>query len=324
MSRLQTVLLSFLFSTSILAQEPQVLENLPVPDFIDTLFIDRDINNWSLRTFVNYKNHRFQLGNDDYKQGYTPSNPGGVGFGLATKKLIIDCGFNLQLRDKERTERVDFRIALLMQKHNFSYFLQSYKGFNLNPDFDLDNNFRHDINSLSSGLNYMYLFNASEFSLTAMKSGLSTQKRTALSFGLGGFLFYNRLLADSTIVPLELQIYSNNQAMLTRLYGAGGGVQGGFSIIIPFLKKLIASASITPGIGVIYKNVHTETSSYVPSNPFIAETLLEGLIGYNGKNIYLNCTLTYAYYKTSLDFGNWIGYQTTQAKIVFGYKLGSK
>lgn len=291
-----------------------------MPDFIDTLFIDHDINNWSLRIFTNYKDHSFQLNNADQKLVYVPSNPGGIGFGVATRKLIIDCGFNPQLRDKERTERFDFRMAFMQKKHYFAYFLQSYHGFNLQAN----KSFRHDISSLSSGLNYMYVFNAEEYSVSAMKSGLSKQKKTALSFGLGAFAFYNKTSADSSIVPTYLQPFFNNEAMLIGLHGFGGGVQGEFGMTVPFLTQFFVSGSLTPGIGLIKKDVQTEFGTYSPSDYLLAHAVIEGILGYNGTKYYVNLAMQFSLYKTGIDFGNQVGYKTAQAKFAVGYKLGRK
>lgn len=316
--------LAFLLSAKIYSQEPQILEKLPVPDFIDTLFIDHDINNWSLRAFANFKDHRFQIGNEQTEVVYTPSNPGGIGLGFATRKLIIDFGLNLQLRDRETTERFDFRASLIHNQHNLSYFLQSYHGFNLQNELSAGNGyFRHDISSFTSGLNYMYIFNASEYSFSAMKSGLSKQKKTALSFGLGGFTFYNNMKADSSMVPNELYPLFNDEAMITRYSGVGGGIHGGFSIIIPFFERMFASASLTPGIGLSYKDVSTETGSYFPSNKILAHSMIEAIIGYNGIKYYFNLSMNLGLYKSYLDFGNWVGYRTSQAKFAVGFKLGS-
>jgi hypothetical protein len=155
-----------------------------------------------------------------------------------------------------------------------------------------------------------------------MKTGLARQKKAAFSSGLGGFLFLNQISSDSSIVPQdEFQGY-NEEIMIVDLQAIGAGVHASLNATIPFMKHFIASFSLRPGIGLVYKNVETESISYHPNNPLMYQFILGSLLGYNGKTYYINISMSYAYYKTSLDFGNSINYNTTIAKLALGFKLG--
>ena len=132
MKRKYTLLLVLLLSfTTGFSQELSFLDSLHAPKFIDTLFIDRDINNWSIRIFTNYKEQRFRLSNDSYKLTYFPNNPYGIGFGLATKKIILDLAFNIKTNKEEPTDRIDMQGSLTLEKHNIDFVFQRYKGFNV-------------------------------------------------------------------------------------------------------------------------------------------------------------------------------------------------
>ncbi len=195
--------LTLLFVTPIFSQENSIVDKIQFPGFIDTVFIDRDINNWSLRLYTNYKDNRFQLKNKDSDLLYVPSNPFGIGVGFATKKLVLDVGFNIKNKSKDPTDRFDLRASILFKNHQFDYVFQNYKGYTLKNENEIENDFREDFSSLVTGLNYMYVFNANEYSLAAMKSGLARQKKLAFSFGLGGFFFTEKTKADSSIIPIE-------------------------------------------------------------------------------------------------------------------------
>ena len=128
MKRKYTLLLVLLLSfTTGFSQELSFLDSLNAPKFIDTLFIDRDINNWSIRLFTNYKEQRFRLSNDNHKLIYVPNNPAGIGFGLATKKVILDLAFNIKTNKEEPTERFDMQGSLTLQNHNIDFVFQRYK-----------------------------------------------------------------------------------------------------------------------------------------------------------------------------------------------------
>ena len=288
--------------------------------FIDTLFIDHDRNNWSIRLLTNYKVNSFQLRNTEEKIVYTPNNPIGFGFGFGTRKIIFDVAFNIKNKDEELTERFDFQAFLMLNNHNFAYTLQYYHGYDVSAENLLG--FRTDIRSFSSAISYMYMFNAAEYSITAMKSGLARQKKSAITSGIGGFLFLNRISSDSSIVPQDEFHSYNEEIMIVNLPAFGAGVHANLSGTFPFMKHFITSFSLRPGIGLMYKYVETESISYHPNNPLMYQFVLGGLLGYNGNTYYINFSMTYAYYKTSLDFGNSINYNTTIAKLAMGFKLG--
>jgi len=325
MKRKYTLQLVLLLSfTTGFSQELSFLDSLNAPKFIDTLFIDRDINNWSIRLFTNYKAQRFRLSNDNHKLIYVPNNPAGVGFGLATKKIILDLAFNIKTNKEEPTERFDMQGSLTYQKHNIDFVFQRYKGFNVEDDLGNQEDFREDLISSSISLSYMYLYNSSQYSVSAIKSGLSRQKKAALSFGLGGFFFMNNKSADSTIIPQELQVQFIEEAQIINLNGIGAGIIGGVTTILPLPYDFLISFSLIPGIGLMYKNIETENSSYTPSNPMLYSLEMAGAFGYNGHRIYVNITTKLGIIGSDLGYGNKSYHSGFNAKLSVGYKLRSR
>jgi len=246
----------------------------------------------------------------------------GVGFGLGTRKIILDIAFNIKSKDQEPTERFNLLVSMMLNKHHIDFFLQSYNGYNLN--YENQEDFRRDIKDFSTGGDYMYIFNASEYSMAAMKSGLVRQKKSAITFGLGGFLYLTRTSADSSIVPPELYPYFNEESRIVELSGIGAGVHGSFNAMVPFFKNFFASASITPGIGLMYKFVETESGSYHPEDPFVYKADISGILGYNANKYYINFTMGIVLFKTSLDQSNWIRNNTIKSKLAIGYKIRGK
>ncbi|MEO8933352.1 MAG: DUF4421 family protein, partial [Xanthomarina sp.] len=133
------IIICFLFFTiSSHAQKIKKSDSLSTKQVIDTLLIDRDMNNWSLRLFTNYKGQSFNLRNDTDKLSFKPNNRAGVGFGLGTSKLIIDIAFNLKGQRDNPTKRFDLQGSLIVGDHNLvNLHVQSYKGFNVKNNFNV-------------------------------------------------------------------------------------------------------------------------------------------------------------------------------------------
>lgn len=317
--------LLLLFSLSLSnAQSIKALDSLKTIPFIDTLLIDRDINNWSVRLFGSFKEQRFILRNDNAKLRYVPNNPAGVGAGLATRKLIADFMVNINGNQEEATKRFDLQTTFLIKNHLFDVFLQDYEGFEIKNDLNDDKIFRPDIETFSMGVNYMYLFNVNKLSFSAMHSGLYHQKKAAFSFGVGGFLEYGRLKAAESIIPEEFVPLFNEQAQITQTTDIAFGIMGGIVSVFPLGSNFYAMANAIPGIGITIKQVETEDLSYRPSNPLIMDLAISGGIGYNAKRYYVVLTVRTDSFVSSLDFDNHISIKQTAAKLAIGYKLGRK
>jgi hypothetical protein len=314
------IFILFFLSKPLFSQDTSFIEKIKIPTFIDTLFIDRDRNNWSIRLFTNYKINKFQLKTADENILYKPNNPMGWGVGLGTRKLIFDLAFNIKQKDKEPTKRFDFQAILILNHHYMNLVIQTYQGYNVITDNLSD--FRPDIRSYSSVLSYLYMFNTRKYSLAAMNSGLARQKKPAINYGLGGFIFLDRIYSDSSILSQDQFPDYNDELRIVNLPASGAGVHTNFSASFPFLKYFLASVTITPSIGLVYKYVDTESISYHPKNPLMYHFDLTGLIGYSGNRYYITFSMGYSLFKTSLDFGNSILYNTSRAKLALGYKLG--
>ena len=314
------IFILFPLSGPLFSQDTSFIEKIKIPSFIDTMFIDRDRNNWSIRLFTNYKDNRFQLKTAEGEILYKPNNPIGFGFGLGTRKVIFDLAFNIKQKDKEPTKRFDFQGILMHNNHYINLVIQSYRGYNVIAE-DLSD-FRPDIRSFSSAISYLYTFNTGKYSLAAMKSGLARQKRPAINYGIGGFLFRNRISSDSSILSYDEFPDYSDELRIVNLPATGLGIHTNFSASFPFMKYFLASVTITPSIGLMYKYVETESISYHPKNPVMYHFDLTGIIGYSRDRYYINFSMGYSLYKTSLDFGNSILYNAIRAKLALGYKLG--
>ncbi|NNL01761.1 MAG: hypothetical protein HKP39_05755, partial [Eudoraea sp.] len=95
-------LLFFLIGSLCWSQDIEINDSTKTTNPIESLLIDRDLRNWSVRFFGNVKGQWFKLSNDNASLSYIPNNLFGIGVGVATRKLILDIAFNLKDKSTER------------------------------------------------------------------------------------------------------------------------------------------------------------------------------------------------------------------------------
>ncbi|MFL0353548.1 DUF4421 family protein [Xanthomarina sp. GH4-25] len=288
---------------------------------IDTLLIDRDMNNWSVRLFTNYKGQSFNLINNEDKISFKPNNRAGVGFGLGTSKLIIDIAFNLKGNEENPTQRFDMQGSLIVgSNHLVGLYVQRYKGFNVKNNFNEPEFFSSDITSLSIGFSYLYSFDEISFSSATLKAGLAKEeKKHFISYGVGGFMVYDNFYTDNTIIPYNGDF--NEDAYLNEFKGIGVGVSGGILSVFVLPANFFATLNVIPGIGFMYKKGYSETNNYRASNPMLYKLDYNAGIGYNYKRFYITLLYGSSIYTTNLDYGLNYLFSNTKAKISIGYKI---
>ena len=319
----------FIFCFSIFSTiQAQILkkerDSLSLIDVVDSLFIDHDIKNYSLRLFSNYKVKQFRIKNGDSKSSYVPNNRFGLGFGFASSKVLIDIAFNVKTANKEVTDRFDAQGTIIVGKHHYANgFIQSYKGFNVRNNFDEPSVFRDDIKSITVGFNYLYTLSEIEFSYSLLKAGLARRnKNVYITGGIGVFGVYDYFSSNDDILPPNGEVYFNEQAEIRRYNSVAVGVLAGFLSVFMLPKNFIASCNIMPGIALMNKSVTLQNDSYKPSNPLLYKLDFTLALGYNVKRYYISLIYGTEMYSTNLDFDNRYAFNLSKAKLAFGYKLG--
>jgi hypothetical protein len=325
---LLTLVISGTMSSQII-KEAEALEkkkdSLTLLQRVDSLFVDYNIKNYSLRLFTNYKVKQFAIRNDDSRLRYRPNNRFGVGFGFASSKILIDIAFNVKTNKEDVTDRFDAQGTVIIGKHHYvDGYAQFYKGFRVTNNFDEPHVFRDDIKSHTIGFNYLYTLSEIEFSYSLLKAGLAKRnKNVYITGGIGVFGIYDYFSSNGDIIPDNSEIYFNEQARIKRYNSAAVGVLAGFLSVFMLPKNLIASFNVMPGIAVMNKKVTLQNDSYRPSNPMLYKFDVSVALGYNAERYYISLIYGTDVYSTSLDFGNKHPFNLTKAKLAFGYKLGS-
>lgn len=315
------LLLFFLINALCWSQDLNKTDSVRTTNLIDSLLIDHDLRNWSVRLFGNIKAQGFRLSNDEVTLTYIPNNLFGVGIGVATRKLILDITFNLKDENTENTDRFDFSGGFIFDKNVIDFYIQVYDGFNVENSINSTTVFREDIKSIAGGIDYLYLFNAGEYSQTSLRSGLKSQKQNIFSFGIGGFLVYNQISADTSIVPQEFVPDFNEQAGITNFTNYGIGAMGGLVSLFKLPSNFYIGIGAKAGIALTIKNVETETVSYNPKNPVLYKLNGSVLFGYRWNRFYTNISFRASMHTSNLGFENNGAFTLLNGKLVLGYRI---
>ena len=294
---------------------------------LDSLLIDRDIENYSLRVFTNFKVNKFSISDDDSKAKFVPNNRYGLGLGFANKKIIVDIAINIKNPNKEKTSRFDLQATTILKDQNYvKIYTQVYRGFNAKNNFDEPTVFRDDIRSVSVGLNYMYTLDDIEFSYSQLKAGLSNKndENIFITGGVGLFGSFDYFSANPSILSETSNPYFSDQGDIKRYQGLSFGVLAGLISYFKLPENITATVNVMPGIGLVNKKITLQDGSYKPSNPMLYK--LDFLVGlsYNFKQYYVSLSYSNDLYSTDFDYGNSYLLNLTKAKLAIGYKFNKK
>lgn len=285
-------------------------------ELIDTLFIDRELNNWSVRFLSNLRDVQFRFRNDENNIRYVPTDRFGFGLGVASRKIILDFNVALQLNDETQTDMLNLLGTAVFGKHVLEAFLQDFEGFYKRDEATNEKVFRTDASSLIMGVFYNQNLNSSRYSVTSLRSGLDYQRKTALSPLVGGFIIYEQLKADSALIEID-----PGQPDIIRYRGMGVGASAGIGALFPLPKNLFAAFSIMPSAGFLHKIVETPEDRIAEGNPMVFILNSTATIGYNANKLYVNLTIQSNRSSTELPYNMRQNLNQFNAKLAVGYKL---
>lgn len=314
-----TIVCVFVFVLTSHSQKRIILDSITSTTYLDSLLIDRNQANYSLRLFGNYKNQSFHIKNSDSEIEFTPNNRSGIGIGFANNKILIDITFNIKGEEKNPTERFNIFVDFKHKAHFFDFFFQRYKGFNVNysnNDFDF---FRSDIVSISSGIDYLYLFNDNKYQVGTLRSVISDKNETSFSYGLGGFGVFFKHKGKSALI--NTQNISGDNQNIDKIVGVGGGILIGGAGFFSMGHNFYSSLSVSLGTGLLYKEVKGVSNRLQSSNPLLYKLDSVAVLGYVRDKYYLNLSFELGLYRTEIIKNIDELINVSRAKIAFGYKI---
>ncbi|QIP14521.1 DUF4421 domain-containing protein [Spirosoma aureum] len=137
---------------------------------------------------------------------------------------------------------------------------QFYRGFYmanphlLEPDWLANHSmypYRNDLKSQTLTSHVQYLFNPLQISIPASLLQREGQRQAAGSWVIGSFLTYQRIHADSALVPLALLTDFQNTSSLQGVSSWALGVDGGYMQTVVLGKYYFINMSLRPGLSIL-------------------------------------------------------------------------
>ncbi|OQX77894.1 MAG: hypothetical protein B6D64_07625 [Bacteroidetes bacterium 4484_276] len=225
---------------------------------------------------------------------YRPARDLYMGIGLSYKLFAFNLTFNTGLRNKsdfEDTKSLDFQGSMFTSKHFISATLQYYQAYKLanisgtdvpiNPGSER----REDIRTITFGLQYMYAFNYTKFSLKAPFVFNEMQRKSAGSTILGASFNIFIMNADSSIVPPEVAPFFHPDLHLRDLNVLSAAVNFGYMYTFVYKKHFFLTLSLVPGININFGDYFAGLRNEINLNAHFRLNSLNA-IGYNGRKFF--------------------------------------
>jgi hypothetical protein len=318
-----SILIVIMSNTWLLAQDSlKHKKDKKFVELIDTMLIDKDHSHWSVRAVTSYKDNRFNLSNSNNTLQYTPNNRMGVGVGMATSKLIVDLILNIKSNKEEQTERFDLQGNIQIKQNMLIVQVQNYQGYNVrNTTTGEPGTFRKDIKSFNTSLSIMHIFNSNIKTLSSIYSGVNRNYKSSGTFLAGIYTGYHLIHADSSIVPESSKDLFNQEAYIEQLNQFSIGAVGGYSYFLALPKNFFVLVAFTPGLGINFKNIKTESLTYSPQELWELYLYINLSLGYNGSRFYVELSDENLWNYAALGNGNTGLMNATNLKLAFGWKI---
>ena len=225
---------------------------------------------------------------------YRPVRDISLGMGVSYKLFALDITFSLGLRNNsefENTKSFDFQGRMFSSKQFISTTIQYYQGYKLSNVAGTDVNIseestrREDIRTINFGLQYMYSFNYTKFSLKAPFVFNEVQRKSAGSTIIGASFSMFVMDADSSIVPPEISTCFEPDLHLLDLNVLSVAVSLGYMYSFVYREHFFLTLSLIPGINFNGGDYLTETRNTISPN-FNFNLNSMNAIGYNGRKFF--------------------------------------
>jgi len=294
------------------------------PPKLDSSYVSSNWDTWSARVFSTLKTYQFSVRSreSDTHVRYTPTRKWAVGVGITYKFILLDVGFGIPVND-EATKHFDLKLSFRLKNHVVGLGYWRYKGFNLHDSYGKKYDFRGDVRNQLFGFNYYHNFDNRKVPLREQINGTSVQRKSAGTFGLGGYWFWNQLKADSSVIPKELDELFNDDAKVHFASQFSLGVIAGFAYSFVLPRNFFLVTAVLPGAGINVGEIRA-TNTYTPPLLPSAKINLRAAVGYMSDKVYVILSGS-----GDVRFNNWgsknrYSYLVGQVKFVVGYRFTSE
>lgn len=267
----------------------------------DSNYYDELPSMLTVRAFSANKYSNFSIGDDSlgFDLNYQ-SNPTQVlGLGASYKGISLNIGYGFSFANQDdslfgQTKRFDFQTQIQARKLTLNIYSNIYRGYYLANSSSVIDNWpknkyytRSDIKGSTWGLSGTYIFNYRRYSNKATFLQTEWQKKNAGSFVAGFSMIYNKIKADSSLIPqaiIDSAFFGGVDYTHSNYYTLGGHVGYVYTLVV--FKKLFINAGINGG-SLIGRYTIKDEQNKKTSKSGINFTLLTSVgFGYNSKHFY--------------------------------------
>lgn len=259
---------------------------------------------------------------------FRPNSGLNLGVGFTYQNFSLNIAAPVGFLNPERID--NWPLYLDLQAHAYpkgmivDFFGQFYKGYSLDRKFLKDSGedyLREDIGLVSIGVNYNYLFNGDQLSLTAAFNQSAIQKKSAYSPFVGFEIYGGGIRADSLLIPANENLdYLNFDRSGYFQMGPNAGMAGTLVLGKGFFLTAVGSANLSVGYAKWENDTEFKKWGVVPT--YFVRTFF----GYNDRRFSINANAVYknlnlvrgGAYDQALNTGN------IRFNIIYKLKAGTK
>ncbi|MBI9066425.1 MAG: DUF4421 family protein [Salinivirgaceae bacterium] len=263
----------------------------------DSLYYSRLKNMFTLRVFSGQKFSNFGINDRENKLELAfKANPSSsIGIGGSYKWISVNLGIGVSNSLDSvfgEARKIDFQTNLYLRNLRINIYSSVYNGFYLKNTKDYLANsqyyYRPDIQTKTFGLSTLYVVNSKRYSTKATFLQNEWQKKTAGSLVIGGSIIYNRIKADSTLIPyfaIDNNFLEGKGFTKNRYFALGGNAGYAFTLVI--MKRLFLDFSLMGGFAYGNTTIRTVENDEFSSLKLKLTLLNTVGFGYNGERLYV-------------------------------------
>lgn len=330
--RIVGLVIGFIIQITVYAQESD--SALAAYQEYRSLYVQDETQQLGLSIFTRNRTNQMAV-NGTYRLEYYPNDVSAIGVRVQHKWLGVALTYSpkfIQPKAKGKTDELDLHIYVYARRHNLDAYYFNYSGLyidNYRSNETLKLAFKNypllpEMKLEGAGLNYFYVLNHKRYSLRSSYLHNEIQKRSAGSFLMGASVNYLHFNNPSSILPNELDSFSQPQEKLENGEFYVGSILPGYAHTF-VLKRLYFTIAPMIGVAFQYQNFNAENES-TPNRRFSASarSLARFGIGYNAERFYIGITAVNDSYNYRLSKGVAVEMRVNDARLIIGYRFAPK
>lgn len=324
-----TFIYTLAITIQLFAQDSLKRKQLPREYFVEDISEKLNVSLF----FLNNKSDFSLSGNKNIKLNYSPNDYGVVGLSVRLNWLGIAFGYapkNLQENFKGTTTYTNFKINSYGKKLGFDVYYLDYSGFYLDNTKEVLINYpqrhyiREDLNTLTIGTNFYYIFNHKSYSYRSTFIQNEIQKHSAGSFMINASLNYFNISADSSIVSKGIDFMKfSTEAKIKRGDFYNLSIMPGYGHTFVAFKNWFLTLSLYGGINFQQQHYISELKDNRNETfnqfEFIPRAMARVGIGYNSKRFFYGINGVMDVYNLPLGKNEHVSYSVGSVSAYLGF-----